>query len=261
MLGDPHAFAALGEINIQRPPQVMVSCITHLSDAFAAQLAARYGAQVIDIYALTEAGIVAVKTQHGHAVLPPDLHLEILDENDQPCLAGAVGEITLTGGRNPYLPLLRYRTGDFASLAWHNGQATLVGLEGRRPVLFPTSQRVVHSMEVTRLLRKYSLVRYQLHQDERGAFRFRYRGAIDELEVRDAISELLGHPASLQCEPWESAPFAQDPRLRVATSGRAAAGRLKEAAAPRVHQRNTALAPTPTTTSSIKQMTSIAISD
>ena len=173
MLGDPQAFAALEHIGIERPPQVLVSCIMHLSDALAAQLAARYGCPVIDLYALTEAGIVAVRSPHGHAILPHDLYVEILDEHDEPCPPGVRGEITLTGGRNPFLPLLRYRTGDFASLAWHDGRPTLVGLEGRRPVCFPSGDRIVHSMEVTRLLRKFPLAQYQLHQDEEGGFRFR----------------------------------------------------------------------------------------
>jgi phenylacetate-CoA ligase len=198
MLGDPQAFAALAKIDIQRPPQVLVSCIMHLSDALASQLEARYGAKVLDLYALTEAGIVAVKTPHGHAILPHDLHVEILDEHDQPCPPGVTGEITLTGGRNPYLPLLRYRTGDFASLAVHEGQQTLVGLQGRAPVCFPIGDRVVHSMEVTRLLRKYPLAQYQLHQDPIGGFSFGYRGPVDEAELREALHDLLGKPKQLQ---------------------------------------------------------------
>jgi phenylacetate-CoA ligase len=192
MLGDPHAFAMLLEVDIRRAPAVLVSCITHLSDAFAEQLARRYGAQVIDLYALTEAGIVAVRTPQGHAVLPHDLHVEVLDEHDEPCPTGVVGEVVLTGGRNPFLPLLRYRTGDYAALAWHDGRATLVGLEGRRPVHFPTAARVVHSMEVTRLMRRFPLVQYQLHQNQDGGFRFAYRGMADPQELRDALGALLG---------------------------------------------------------------------
>ncbi len=209
MLGDPAAFSALTQIDIQRPPEVLVSCIIQLSDAFAEQLAAKFGAQVVDLYALTEAGIVAVKTSHGHAILPHDIYVEVLDEHDEPCPAGVVGEVTLTGGRNPFLPLLRYRTGDFASLAWHHGRATLIGLEGRRPVCFPTADRVVHSMEVTRLLRRYPLVQYQLRQDEQGDFRFAYRGAVDPQELRNALFELLGKPRWLSIEELSAPAVGQ----------------------------------------------------
>jgi phenylacetate-CoA ligase len=199
-LGDPQAFMALEGIGIERPPQVLVSCIVEMSDAYAAKLSARYGCPVIDLYALTEAGIVAVKTPHGHAILPPDLYVEILDEHDQPCPPHCVGDVTLTGGRNPFLPLLRYRTGDYASLAWFDGRPTLVGLQGRRPVCFPAGERMVHSMEVTRLMRKFPLAQFQLHQDERGDFRFGYRGAASEDELRAALRELLGPSHKLLIE-------------------------------------------------------------
>jgi phenylacetate-CoA ligase len=223
MLGDPQAFAALANVPIERPPQVLVSCIMHLSDALAAQLEARYGAKVIDLYALTEAGIVAMKTAHGHAILPHDLYVEILDEHDQPCPPGVTGEITLTGGRNPYLPLLRYRTGDYASLAMHEGRQTLIGLQGRKPVCFPIGDRAVHSMEVTRLLRPLPLAQFQLHQDETGGFRFGYRGAIDEAEVRDALYELLGKPDRLI---MEELPFAAQRKVVVFQSLHPAASTL-----------------------------------
>jgi len=201
MLGDPQAFESLAGVGIERPPQAMVSSITHLSDALAADLTRRYGCPVLDVYALTEAGIVAVRTPQGHAVLPHDLHVEILDEHDQPVAEGKRGEVVLTGGRNPYLPLLRYRTGDFASLASHAGRPVLVDLEGRHPVVFPVGgDRVVHSMEVTRLLRRFPLSQYQLHQDADGGFRFSYRGLASEDDLQSALRELLGNPGSLTVE-------------------------------------------------------------
>lgn len=207
MLGDPQAFESLAGVGIEHPPRAMVSSITHLSDALAADLSRRYGCPVLDVYALTEAGIVAVRTPQGHAILPHDLHVEVLDEHDQPLADGRRGEVVLTGGRNPYLPLLRYRTGDFASLARHAGRPVLVDLEGRRPVAFPVGgDRVVHSMEVTRLLRRFPLTHYQLHQDADGGFRFSYRGFSTEDDLRSALRELLNDPRSLVVEvlPAES---------------------------------------------------------
>lgn len=210
MLGDPQALAGLAAVGIERPPQVMVSCIMHLADALAAQLAIRYGCPVLDIYALTEAGIVAVKTPEGHAIVPHDLYVEILDEHDEPCPPGTRGEVTLTGGRNPFLPLLRYRTGDFAALAQFGGRPTLVGLEGRQPVSFPIAGgRVVHSMEVTRLARQFPLTQYLLHQDAEGGFRFAYRGGVNEDELRTALFDLLGKPPKLIVEELPPLPPGQ----------------------------------------------------
>lgn len=201
MLGDPQAFEALAGVGIEYAPRAMISSITHLSDALAADLTRRYGCPVLDVYALTEAGIVAVRTPEGHAVLPHDLHVEVLDEHDQPVPDGERGEVVLTGGRNPYLPLLRYRTGDFAALTTHAGRRVLVDLEGRQPVVFPLAgDRVVHSMEVTRLLRQFPLTHYQLHQDADGGFRFGYRGTAAEDDLQAALRELLGNPPSLAVE-------------------------------------------------------------
>ena len=201
MLGDPQAFESLAGVGIERPPRAMVSSIAHLSDGLAADLARRYGCPVLDVYALTEAGIVAVRTPQGHAVLPHDLHVEVLDGYGQPVPEGERGEVVLTGGRNPYLPLLRYRTGDFAMLTRHAGRPVLVELEGRQPVVFPVGgDRVVHSMEVTRLLRRFSLSQYQLHQDAQGGFRFFYRGPVAEDEFLPALRELLNRPLSLRVE-------------------------------------------------------------
>ena len=196
----------------------MVSSIAHLSEALAADLTRRYGCPVLDVYALTEAGIVAVRTPQGYAVLPHDLHVEILDAHDQPVAEGGRGEVVLTGGRNPYLPLLRYRTGDFATLAWHAGRPVLVDLEGRHPVLFPVGgDRVVHSMEVTRLLRRFPLTQYRLHQDEDGGFRFSYRGLVPEDEFLPALRELLNSPRSLTVEVLsaESGTAPQGGRLSL----------------------------------------------
>ena len=225
MLGDPVAFAALDKVPIERPPQVLLSCIMELSDAFAAKLRVRYGCEVLDLYALTEAGIIAMKQPAGHVILPHDLYVEILDEHDQPCSAGTPGEITLTGGRNPYLPLLRYRTGDTAALSWIDGQPTLIGLQGRQPVSFPIGDRVVHSMEVTRALRPFPLAQFQLQQDQAGDFQFRYRGSVDELELRDALRSLLGSKAQLTMSEMPMAA-ATAPKLIVYHSDHPAASRL-----------------------------------
>jgi phenylacetate-CoA ligase len=103
------------------------------------------------------------------------------------------GEITLTGGRNPFAPLLRYRTGDFAALSWDGGHPVLIGLEGRQPVLYVTSRgRTVHSMEISRALRSLPLVQFRMNQDERGLFQLFYRGHVDSDALRAAMSEVLG---------------------------------------------------------------------
>jgi phenylacetate-CoA ligase len=191
-LGDPVAFAALESIELDHTPAAILASIMHLSDAYSAHLASRYGCPVLDMYAMTEAGIIAVSTEHGHRILAHDLYVEVLDEADQHCLPGVRGEITLTGGRNPFLPLLRYRTGDFASIELREGNRVLIGLEGRQRTEYQTANgRIVHSMEITRLMRRYPVVRYQMTQNRDGSFQLEYEGHIDTVVLSRELEELF----------------------------------------------------------------------
>ena len=81
-------------------------------------LAARFGCPVVDWYSTVETGPIAFACPSGTGLhlLPHDLHVEVLHPDGSSCAAGERGEIAVTGGRNPYLPLFRYRTGDFGSL-------------------------------------------------------------------------------------------------------------------------------------------------
>lgn len=202
VLGDPLSFAALADLDLRQPPRALLSSITGLSSGFAAELSAHFGCPVVDLYALTEAGIVAVGTRRGHVVLAPDLYVEILDDHDQPCPPGVRGEVTLTGGRNPYGPLLRYRTGDFAAMDEQDHRPLLVGLEGRQAVLFPTSDgRLVHSMEISRALRPLAIVQFRLHQDADGGVHFAWCGRATADEITDALRSVLGPGTSLALDP------------------------------------------------------------
>ena len=126
-------------------------------------------------------------------MIDPDVYVEVVDEDDQPCPPGARGEVSLTGGRKPFLPLLRYRTGDFASLEREDGRTFLVGLEGRRPVVYRGADgRAIPSLEVARALRPYPLVQFGLHQAADGWLRFRYRGGADLRAIEGVLTGLFG---------------------------------------------------------------------
>jgi len=198
-LGDPIAYATMLKMDVDHAPKAIVSSIMRMPDLLGAQLQARFGCPVLDLYALTEVGILAVRTERGHEVLPHDVYVEIVDLDDSEVRDGQRGEVTVTCARNPYMPLLRYRTGDFASMERVDGRVFLVGLEGRSPVLFPLpSGRVVHSMEVTRLMRTIPILQYSLHQAKDGSFKFGYRGLFDTQLLKHRLSQLLEHPESLE---------------------------------------------------------------
>lgn len=105
---------------------------------------------------MNEAGPVAVADPQagGHVLLQHTLYVEILDEAGQPVPTGTRSEVTLTGGFNVCLPLLRYRTGDYAALRFYNDEVILDGLQGRPPVRFRTpAGEWLNNIEITHALR------------------------------------------------------------------------------------------------------------
>jgi phenylacetate-CoA ligase len=166
---------------------------------------------VVDLYSLNESGPVAFAVADGrHEVLPHDLYVEILDEAGQPCPPGVRGEIVLTGGVNPMLPLLRYRTGDYGALDFGNPLPALVNFEGRRPVQFrDRSGRTFNSIDVSTALRDVALPFFALHQAADGALNLRARGDTATLASADlALRRLFGADVALTVEitpdnePW-----------------------------------------------------------
>ncbi|MFC7616142.1 hypothetical protein ACFQV2_24385 [Actinokineospora soli] len=95
--------------------------------------------------------------------------------------------------REPAAPLLRYRTGDHAALAWRDGSPVLVGLEGRAPVRFrAASGRWVESIEVTQVLSALGLPAYTVDQDASGAITVSIPEDAPAALVASAAASLLG---------------------------------------------------------------------
>ena len=119
--------------------------------------------------------------------------MEILAEDGTPCAPGTRGEITLTGGINPFWFLLRYRTNDYASLEFRGNQPILVGLHGRPPIVFRGARgETINTLDVTAALKKFALPQFTLHQFADGALRLRVRGTrADAEKLRDALRALF----------------------------------------------------------------------
>jgi phenylacetate-CoA ligase len=172
LTGDPLSFAELARLPMRHRPKALISTAMQLLPRLRQELEERFGCPVIDLYAMNEAGPIAASTPAGHALLQPRLYVEVLDGDGQPCEPGQRGEITLTGGFNPFIPLLRYRTGDFASLAFAGSRPLLVRLEGRPPVVFRgAAGQAINNIDVTAALKSFALPCYQLHQATSGALR------------------------------------------------------------------------------------------
>jgi phenylacetate-CoA ligase len=186
-----------------------------LSEGLRKRLATTFGCPVIDLYGITETGLIAWRADNGpHRLLPRRLHVEILSPQGEPADRG---EITVTCGENPVLPLLRYRTGDYATLV--NGVPALEGLEGRDPVRYRTATgNWVNSIELTHVLSPLGLVAWQLHQDRTGTVTVEVHGDADLPAVASATRSLLG-AVPVTVVPKDLAKDAKPQRYSSALTG------------------------------------------
>ena len=194
LTGDPISFSEMMKMKIPVKPAALVTTAVALSAGLKRRLEKTYRCPVIDWYSLTETGPIgyACPKGHGYHVLPHDLYVEAVDGKGRQVREGERGEITVTGGRNPFLPLLRYRTGDWGRL--EHGRCScgdpmprILDLEGRAPVLFRSpGGAIVNPVDVSRVLREFPLVQHE----------FRQKGDLScELEARP-----IGGPDSIDKE-------------------------------------------------------------
>jgi phenylacetate-CoA ligase len=221
--GDPLSFTELLEIAPDLRPKALLSTSMTLLPGLRERLSAAFECPVLDLYSLNEAGPVAVfdPAFDGHVLLQPRLYVEILDPAGEPVPAGERGEITLTGGFNFCLPLLRYRTGDFASLDFVRGEPVLRGLEGRALVRFRRPDGVwLNNIDVTHALRPLPLARFSLHQRADLVFEFSAEGpAVAVHEARDTLASLFGPAAEIQPTPFAASGSAKIPQYSSVLPG------------------------------------------
>ncbi len=207
--GDPFAFAELARLPLTARPKALVSSATTLLPAEQLRLQAHFECPVIDVYSLNEAGPVAFSHNGGLEILPHNLYVEILDADGRPLPPGVRGEIVVTGGVNPNLPLVRYRTGDFAAIEFSGAIPRLVEFAGRTPVVFQTSDgKQINSIDVTVSLYEVPLPFFSLEQRKNGEMIFRTRcNQVTQELAEQTIRALFGPGQALTIEqvPLEQA--------------------------------------------------------
>ena len=208
--GSPYAFEKLAEIAPDLRPAALVSSAVALHPGHAQKLSETFGCPVFDMYSLTESRGIAGRLWNEDALqlLSPDLYVEILGPNDERLPEGEVGEIVLTGGRNPYLPLLRYRTGDRAALVFEKGRPCLRSFQGRQAVrLENSSAQVVPTLDVVHALKALPLVGFSLTQASDRSVKIAYSGSVEAAEVNGAVEPLFGSKCTVEKSAgWEGKP-------------------------------------------------------
>lgn len=172
LTGDPISFSEMLRQGVAHRPLAMVSTAVAMSAGLKKRLERAYRCPVIDWYSLTETGPLgyACPKGGGYHLLPHDVHIEALGPDGACAADGERGEVAVTGGRNPFLPLVRYRTGDWGRLERDrcpcgDRMPRLLDLEGRAPVLFRRADGgALNPVDVSRVLREFPLVQHELTQ-------------------------------------------------------------------------------------------------
>lgn len=209
--GDPFSFAYFLEIMPGYRPAALISTSIGLPAVLAGKLRDTYRCPVVDFYSLNETGPIAYSCPEQPGtfhLLPHDLHIEVSDAAGRSLPEGEEGEITVSGGRNPYLPLLRYQTGDRAKLRYApcicgDPMPRILDMQARPLVIFRTpSGGMVNPVDISRCLRLYPIVQHQFIQEKDFSCRLRLRllygnTLAQEEQLRGQLAELFSNEVPL----------------------------------------------------------------
>lgn len=194
--GSPASLAVLLESGVAADldPVAVVSGATHLSRALRADLESTLRCPVLDLYGLHETRPIAAAFDDGPLlVLDRPVLVEVMDADGRLVPDGQRGELVVTAGSNPLLPLVRYRTGDAGRLVQRSGRVAIADLEGRADVTFVAVEgRRVPSVDLTQQLQDAGVRAWSVEQDIDGSVRARVVGG-DPDRVAERLTGLLGH--------------------------------------------------------------------
>lgn len=171
--GDPYSFLDYINRGIEYRPEAILTTAISLERTARTRLGEYFRSPVVDMYSLNETGPIAYSCPHDPSrfhILPHDIFVEVLSLDGEPLPEGERGEIAVTGGRNPYIPLLRYLTGDTAIMSYSpcscgEKSPAIVNIEGRRLVLFRKRDGdAVNSIDISGNIRSYPVYSFQFTQ-------------------------------------------------------------------------------------------------
>ncbi|WP_127794025.1 AMP-binding protein [Agromyces sp. LHK192] len=203
--GDPTSLAELLAPDLRDAvrPLALFSGAMALAAPLRAELEAAFGCPVFDVYGLHETRPIGVRTDDGpFRVLGRRVLVETLDADGAPVADGDVGEIVVTAGENPLLPLVRYRTGDHGRIVrLPDGAVGIADLEGREHTRFLAGDgSLVACVDLTQLLQANGAHGWTVDQDAAGDVRATIAGGDADAAAR-ALEALLGRPVPVRRVP------------------------------------------------------------
>ena len=202
LTGNPTSLAELlaDDLRAVVRPLALFSSAMALSAPLRAELETAFACPVFDVYSLHETRPIAVRTDDGpFRIRDRRVLVETLDAHGRPVPDGEVGELVVTAGENPLLPLVRYRTGDFGRLVrLADGSRGIADLEGREHTRFAAADgRLVPCVDLTQQLQAHGVRGWSIEQAADGRVSARIAGG-DADAVARALDALLGRPLTLE---------------------------------------------------------------
>jgi phenylacetate-CoA ligase len=138
---------------------IIISVAEYLSDEVRALAHATFGSRLINVLSSAEGGVIAIECPESGLlhIQSESVLAEIINETDEPCVAGEVGELVVTPLYNYAMPLIRYRTGDFVEkgppCCCGRSLPTIAKIVGRREHMFryPDGRRALPDIDRVRI--------------------------------------------------------------------------------------------------------------
>ena len=196
--------------------KAMVSSSEVLSDETRDGLEKIIGCRVIDRYSNQECGVIAqsTMTEREFIINGASYYVEILKLNsDEPAEVGEVGRIVVTDLFNYAMPLIRYDTGDLATVhtKTEDGIYSLSSIQGRRvDIIYDTKGNPLTPHTWSVYMWKYDkLKQYQFIQEGKNDYLLKVNGAkgiYSEAEFDETLRSILGEDANIKIEYVDQLP-------------------------------------------------------
>jgi phenylacetate-coenzyme A ligase PaaK-like adenylate-forming protein len=202
-------------------PHAVLSSYEHLSHAARDLVSAAFQCPVRNLYGTAETGIGGWECDRGLIHFDDDVcSFEVVDGEGGPVTPGETGRLLLTSYRSQAMPIIRYDTGDLASLPIHpctcdrQRSPAIMRLEGRSSaqLVGPTGER--HSpYPVLDALSDAGLTSFQLVQEVPGIVVIVTDAVVDPVAVSAVVSSALSRlrQAELRFEYSTTRPFVVTP--------------------------------------------------
>jgi phenylacetate-CoA ligase len=171
LTGDPISFSELLKLDLNYSPKALVSTAMEMNSVLKKTLEEKLNTIVVDFFSANDTGPIFYKCkQNEFHLLPTDVHLEITNESGECLGEGMFGEITLTGGRNPFVPMLRYKTNDFGKLdlsacTCGDFMPRVLELQTRKAVLyFNEDNQRINPVDIARVIKNFPVLQFSFLQ-------------------------------------------------------------------------------------------------